>query len=138
MFAFVMRKEGVDFKEALNILAERAGIPVVQRKADESKSEADRLKEVNEAELARTNASVTGTPLKHFNCVEKDGVCGGMNQDYVNSDKGANASSSFASNSNINDVINLNLNIKGDTTFQFYRGATNTNMIGGITSVTPR
>ena len=96
------------------------------------------MKEVSEAELARTNVSVTGTPLKHFNCVEKDGVCGGMNQDYVNSDKGANDSSSFASNSNINDVINLNLNIKGDTTFQFYRGATNTNMIGGITSVTPR
>ncbi len=49
MFAFVMRKEGVDFKEALNILAERAGITVVQRKPDESKSEADRLKEINEA-----------------------------------------------------------------------------------------
>ena len=49
MFAFVMRKEGVDFKEALNILAERAGVTVVQRKPDESKSEADRLKEINEA-----------------------------------------------------------------------------------------
>jgi DNA primase len=49
MFAFVMRKEGVDFKDALNILAERAGVPVVQRKPDEGKSEADRLKEINEA-----------------------------------------------------------------------------------------
>ncbi|HWR71133.1 MAG TPA: DNA primase, partial [Dehalococcoidia bacterium] len=49
MFAFVMRKEGVDFKEALNILAERAGVTVVQRKLDEGKSEADRLKEINEA-----------------------------------------------------------------------------------------
>jgi len=49
MFAFVMRKEGVDFKEALNILAERAGVAVVQRKLDEGKSEADRLKEINEA-----------------------------------------------------------------------------------------
>ena len=49
MFAFVMRKEGVDFKEALNILAERAGVAVVQRKIDEGKSEADRLKEINEA-----------------------------------------------------------------------------------------
>lgn len=49
MFAFVMRKEGVDFKEALNILAERAGVPVVQRKLDEGKSETDRLKEINEA-----------------------------------------------------------------------------------------
>jgi DNA primase len=49
MFAFVMRKEGVDFKDALNILAERAGVTVVQRKPDEGKSEADRLKEINEA-----------------------------------------------------------------------------------------
>jgi DNA primase len=49
MFAFVMRKEGVDFKEALNILAERAGVTVVQRKLEEGKSEADRLKEINEA-----------------------------------------------------------------------------------------
>lgn len=49
MFAFVMRKEGVDFKEALSILAERAGVTVVQRKADEGKSESDRLKEINEA-----------------------------------------------------------------------------------------
>ena len=49
MFAFVMRKEGVDFKEALNILAERAGVTVVQRKLDEGKSEADKLKEINEA-----------------------------------------------------------------------------------------
>jgi DNA primase len=49
MFAFVMRKEGVDFREALNILAERAGVAVVQRRLDEGKSEADRLKEINEA-----------------------------------------------------------------------------------------
>ncbi|MDM8000909.1 MAG: DNA primase [Dehalococcoidia bacterium] len=49
MFAFIMRKEGVDFREALRILAERAGVAIVQRKADEGKSEADRLKEINEA-----------------------------------------------------------------------------------------
>ncbi len=49
MFAFVMRKEGIDFKEALSILAERAGVPIIQRRPDESKSEADRLKEINEA-----------------------------------------------------------------------------------------
>jgi DNA primase len=49
MFAFVMRKEGVDFKEALSILAERAGVPIVQKSPDEGKSEADRLREINEA-----------------------------------------------------------------------------------------
>ncbi len=49
MFAFVMRKEGVDFKEALAILAERAGVPLVQRKLEEGHSEADRLRQINEA-----------------------------------------------------------------------------------------
>ncbi len=49
MFEFVMRKEGVDFKGALAILAERAGVPLVQRKLEEGQSEADRLKQINEA-----------------------------------------------------------------------------------------
>jgi len=96
------------------------------------------MDKVDDAELARTNASVTGTPPQHLNCVEKDGVCGETKQDYVTSDKGAIVSSSATSNININDVINLNLNIKGETTFQFYRGATTSTMTGGINSVTTR
>jgi len=49
MFEFVMRKEGVDFKGALAILAERAGVPLPQRQLEEGRSEADRLKQINEA-----------------------------------------------------------------------------------------
>jgi DNA primase len=49
MLAFVMRKEGVDFKEALAILAERAGVPLVQQKLEEGHSEADRFRQINEA-----------------------------------------------------------------------------------------
>ena len=55
------------------------------------------MDKVNDDELARTNASVTGTPLKHLNCVEKDGVCEGMKQDYVTSDKGVSFSSPLQS-----------------------------------------
>ncbi len=49
MFAFVMRKEGVDFKEALRILAEKAGVPIVESAAAESKSETDKLRDIHEA-----------------------------------------------------------------------------------------
>ena len=41
------------------------------------------MKEVEDAELARTNASVTGTPTKNLNCVEKNGICQDINQDYA-------------------------------------------------------
>ncbi len=49
MFAFVMRKEGVDFKDALAILADKAGVPLVQRPLEEGRSEADRLRQINDA-----------------------------------------------------------------------------------------
>jgi DNA primase len=46
IFTFLMEKEGVDFKEALEILARRAGV-VLQKKADDKKDYKDRLFEVN-------------------------------------------------------------------------------------------
>ena len=49
VFSFVMRQEGADFKEALRILAERAGVSLVPRHLDESETKADRLKKINEA-----------------------------------------------------------------------------------------
>ncbi len=49
LFAFVMRKEGVDFKDALAILAEKAGVTLVQRQPEEGQSEAGRLRQINEA-----------------------------------------------------------------------------------------
>lgn len=45
-FSFLMEKEGLDFKDALEILAKKAGI-VLQKKADEKKDLKDRLFEAN-------------------------------------------------------------------------------------------
>ncbi len=45
-FTFLMEKEGMEFKEALEVLAKKAGI-VLQRKSDEKKDFKDRLFEVN-------------------------------------------------------------------------------------------
>jgi hypothetical protein len=93
------------------------------------------MKKVDEAELARMNASVTGTPIKDINCVEKDGICQEMKQDMVTSYQRASVYSPSVSNTT--ESTNLNLNINGQTTFQFYFGGANSNMTGGITSVKP-
>jgi DNA primase len=49
IFSFVMRKEGVDFSEALRILAQKAGVSLATKQDEESKGEAERLKKMNEA-----------------------------------------------------------------------------------------
>ena len=49
VFSFVMKKEGFDFGEALRILAQRAGVTLTPRKADEGETEAEKLKKINEA-----------------------------------------------------------------------------------------
>jgi DNA primase len=49
IFSFVMRKEGVDFGEALRILAQKAGVSLTTKQDEESKGEAERLKRMNEA-----------------------------------------------------------------------------------------
>ena len=49
VFSFVMKKEGVDFGEALRILARKAGVSLAAPQRDESQREHDRLKKINEA-----------------------------------------------------------------------------------------
>jgi DNA primase len=44
-----MKKEGVDFGEALRILAQKAGVSLTTKQDEESKGESERLKEMNEA-----------------------------------------------------------------------------------------
>jgi DNA primase len=69
IFSFVMKKEGVDFAQALRLLAAKAGVPLVdqatpQRQAQDK--ERERLSEINEAAAeyyhhALLNASVAET-----------------------------------------------------------------------------
>src|SRR3990172_1055617 len=48
--AFVMRKEGLEFPEALRILAQRAGVPLPERRVSQEEDRTrDRLRAVNEA-----------------------------------------------------------------------------------------
>lgn len=48
VFSFVMRQEGIDFGEALRLLAERAGVQV-ERRSPEDRDARERLYQVNEA-----------------------------------------------------------------------------------------
>src|SRR3990172_2346324 len=48
--AFVMRKEGLEFPEALRMLAQRAGVPLPERRVSQEEDRTrDRLRAVNEA-----------------------------------------------------------------------------------------
>ena len=53
VFSFVKRKEGIDFGEALRILAQKAGIALARRERKETESEEiERLRKINEAAAA--------------------------------------------------------------------------------------
>jgi len=50
VFSFIKRKEGIDFGEALRILAQKAGIALARRERKESESEEiEKLRKINEA-----------------------------------------------------------------------------------------
>jgi DNA primase len=52
IFSFIMRKEGVEFREAMSILAERAGVAVHQKRDVQEDTRRARLYDVNEAAAA--------------------------------------------------------------------------------------
>jgi hypothetical protein len=97
------------------------------------------MERVDEAELARTNASVTGASIKDRNhCVEKDGICSETKQDSINSYKETGVS--FPAESNTTEFIGLSLSIGGKEAFEFgMSGGGYSNRMGGtITSVQSR
>jgi DNA primase len=49
VFSFVMKKEGLEFREALRLLAERAGVALPERRRGEEDAERERLRQANEA-----------------------------------------------------------------------------------------
>jgi DNA primase len=49
VFSFVMKKEGLEFREALHLLAERAGVALPERRRAEEDTERERLRQANEA-----------------------------------------------------------------------------------------
>jgi DNA primase len=69
IFSFVMKKENLEFAEALRLLAERAGVTLVERRPEEE-AERDRLREANEAAAQfyhRTLVSTeAGQKAKHY------------------------------------------------------------------------
>ena len=92
------------------------------------------MEKVDEAELARTNASVTGASVKDpLAGVEK----GALNQETWQASE-AFGKDTALSPSVKDEPVSVNLNVSGQTTFQFYKGGGRSDVTGGITSVTPR
>jgi hypothetical protein len=95
------------------------------------------MKNVDEAELARTNASVTGVSIKAQSAgIEKGAVRQETLQTIGTFDKG-DAAFSHSLNKDV-EGIGLNLNISGQETFRFITGGISTTTTGGITSVKSR
>ena len=95
------------------------------------------LETIDEKELAKTNASVTGVPVND-ELVE-------LKQDEINPENQQTGETVVAADSNFSPSASrfiegksLSLSIKGQETFQFFHSPANSNVTGGITSVTPR
>lgn len=90
------------------------------------------MKKVDEGELARTNASVTGASVQDRTVgVEKDVV----RQETILANGPVDKGDSVISSVQVLEGIGLSLNIKGQETFKFQVGGIITNTTGGITSV---
>jgi DNA primase len=60
VFSFVMKKENLEFPDALRVLAERAGVTLAERRPEEE-AERDRLREANEAAASFYHRALVST-----------------------------------------------------------------------------
>jgi len=65
IFSFIMKKEGCEFREALNILAERAGVALNQTRDPQEDARRSRLFDVNDAAAAFFAAVAAATEGPH-------------------------------------------------------------------------
>jgi DNA primase len=84
IFSFIMRKDGVDFPQALRILADKAGVSLVARSTPEKQAQnenRERLFEINEAAAEYYHNVLLNTPVGD---VARDYVTGrGLSQDTI-------------------------------------------------------
>jgi len=91
------------------------------------------MKKVDESELARTNASVTGASVNNQVAGVEKGVAN--TETWKTSEIINKGDVVFSPSVNVQEITGLDLNIRGQKTFQFYFGGSNTAVTGGVTSV---
>lgn len=66
VFSFIMKKEGVDFAEALRLLAQKAGVSLSSKYEEENIREVDKLKGINEAAAEYYHALLLKSPAAQY------------------------------------------------------------------------
>lgn len=90
------------------------------------------MQKVDEEELARANASVTGESVKNQGVAAEKGA---SVQDSVTTGNLATGNSLLIPNDNAYESIGINLNIKGQETFTFRVDRFRSETVGGVTGV---
>ena len=92
------------------------------------------MMKVDEEELARANASVTGASVKNQGVAAEKGA---TVQDSVTTGNLAKGESVLVPYDNSLESVGISLNIKGQETFTFRVDRIHSETIGGVTGVTP-
>ncbi len=92
------------------------------------------MKKVDEAELARANASVTGESVKNQAVTAEKGAAV---QQSVSTGNLAKGDSVLVPYDNSLESVGISLNIKGQETFTFRIDRSRSEVTGGVTGVTP-
>ena len=91
------------------------------------------MQKVDEEELARANASVTGESVKDQGVAAEKGA---TVQDTVTTGNLATGNSILVPNDNAYESIGISLNIKGQETFTFRADNYRSQTVGGVTGIT--